>query len=104
MSDSPEQNPSEPRRLSRRALLYRAGGAGVVLASSPLISQLERAFKVSRAEAATSASTLNILTWEGYHDPSWLAEFKRKTGITVKATNVGAPAEMFAKVKANPGQ
>lgn len=105
MSDSPDSTPSESRRLSRRALLYRAGGAGVVLASSPLISQLERALGTSTAEAATSASnTLNILTWEGYHDPKWLGEFKRKTGITVNATNVGAPAEMFAKVKANPGQ
>ena len=92
MSDSPDSIPSESRPLSRRALLYRAGGAGVVLASSPLIAKLER-LGASTAEAATSASnTLNILTWEGYHDPKWLAEFNRKTGITVNATNVGAPA------------
>jgi spermidine/putrescine-binding protein len=51
-----------------------------------------------------SAKSLNILTWETYHDKKWLDEFKKKTGIEVKATNVGSPAEMFSKVKANPGQ
>jgi spermidine/putrescine transport system substrate-binding protein len=51
-----------------------------------------------------SAKSLNILTWETYHDQKWLDEFKKQTGIEVKATNVGSPAEMFSKVKANPGQ
>ena len=51
-----------------------------------------------------SAKSLNILTWETYHDKKWLDEFKKQTGIEVKATNVGSPAEMFSKVKANPGQ
>jgi len=106
MTDHQSQPPPEPRRLSRRALLYRAGGAGVVLASSPLIGRLEKSFKFSGdALAATrSATTLNILTWQGYQDPKWLAEFKAKTGITVNQESVGAPAEMFAKVRANPGQ
>jgi spermidine/putrescine-binding protein len=105
MSESPNPEFSGPRRLSRRALLYQATGAGVVLASSPLISKLERAFRVPTAMASTSASnTLNILTWEGYHDPHWLAEFTKRTGITVNSANVGAPAEMFAKVRANPAQ
>jgi len=69
----------------------------VVLASSPLISQLERVFGDSTAEAATSANTLNILTWEGYHDPSWLAEFKRteatvvfQSGFTANAGTVSS--------------
>jgi spermidine/putrescine-binding protein len=104
MSD--QESPSEPRRLSRRAMLYQMGGAGVVLASSPLVSRLEKRFRLtSDASAATrSATTLNILTWQGYQDPKWLAEFKAKTGITVNQESVGAPAEMFAKVRANPGQ
>jgi spermidine/putrescine-binding protein len=106
MSDQPSVPPSQPRRLSRRSLLYKAGGAGVVLASSPLITGLEKRFRfTSDALAATSAkTTLNILTWQGYQDPKWLAEFKAKTGITVHQESVGAPAEMFAKVKANPSQ
>jgi spermidine/putrescine transport system substrate-binding protein len=105
MSEDRSLPPSPSQRLSRRALLYRAGGAGVVLASSPLITELEKAFRVSSAMAGTSSSTtLNILTWQGYQDPKWLAEFKAKTGITVNQESVGAPAEMFAKVRANPGQ
>jgi spermidine/putrescine transport system substrate-binding protein len=104
MSD-PNHEPANPRRLSRRALLYQATGAGVVLASSPLLTRLERAFRVESAAAAPTASdTLNVLSWKGYHDQPWLAEFKRQTGITVNVAYVGSPAEMFAKVRANPGQ
>jgi len=51
-----------------------------------------------------SSDELNILTWEGYHQEPWLQEFTKDTGIKVNATNVGSPAEMFSKVKANPGQ
>lgn len=49
-------------------------------------------------------NTLNILTWETYHDTAWLDEFTKETGIKVNAVNVGSPDEMFAKVKANPNQ
>ena len=49
-------------------------------------------------------NTLNILTWETYHDKAWLDEFTQETGIKVNAINVGSPDEMFAKVKANPNQ
>ena len=48
--------------------------------------------------------TLNILTWQTYDEPEWLKEFEKETGIKVTATNVGSPAEMFAKVKASPDQ
>jgi spermidine/putrescine-binding protein len=51
-----------------------------------------------------SGETLNVLTWQTYHERDWLDEFEQETGITVNATNVGSPAEMFSKVKANPGQ
>jgi spermidine/putrescine transport system substrate-binding protein len=50
------------------------------------------------------AKTLNILTWETYHDPAWLDEFAKETGIKVNAVNVGSADEMFAKIKANPDQ
>ena len=48
--------------------------------------------------------TLNVLTWQGYHEQAWLDEFAEETGIKVNAVNVGSPDEMFAKVKANPDQ
>jgi spermidine/putrescine-binding protein len=51
-----------------------------------------------------SGETINLLTWETYDEPEWLEEFEKETGITVHSTNVGSPAEMFSKVKANPGQ
>src|SRR5689334_11732820 len=50
------------------------------------------------------ANTLNVLTWETYHDKAWLDEFTKQTGIKVNAVNVGSADEMFAKVKANPNQ
>ena len=51
-----------------------------------------------------SGETINLLTWETYDEPEWLKEFEEETGIKVNSTNVGSPAEMFSKVKANPGQ
>ena len=50
------------------------------------------------------AKTLNVLSWETYHDPAWLDEFTKETGIKVNVVNVGSPDEMFAKVKAAPTQ
>jgi spermidine/putrescine-binding protein len=49
-------------------------------------------------------NTLNILTWETYHDPAWLDDFAKESGIKVNAVNVGSADEMFAKIKANPNQ
>jgi len=55
-------------------------------------------------EASTSGEELNVLSWETYDEPEYLKEFEEETGIKVNETNVGSPAEMFSKVKANPGQ
>ncbi|OJU85028.1 MAG: hypothetical protein BGO11_04615 [Solirubrobacterales bacterium 70-9] len=55
-------------------------------------------------EESTEGEELNVLTWETYDEPEYLKEFEAETGIKVNATNVGSPAEMFSKVKANPGQ
>lgn len=51
-----------------------------------------------------AGTTLNVLTWETYHDQAWLDDFQKETGITVKAVNIGSADEMFAKIKANPQQ
>jgi spermidine/putrescine transport system substrate-binding protein len=48
--------------------------------------------------------SISVLTWDGYDEPEWLKEFESETGISVAATSVGSPAEMFSKVKANPSQ
>ncbi len=51
-----------------------------------------------------SGETLNVLTWQGYDEAPWLKQFEKETGIKVNAANVGSPAEMFSKVRANPNQ
>jgi spermidine/putrescine-binding protein len=56
------------------------------------------------APASDHVDSINILTWEGYHDQPWVDEWTAVTGVEVNVTNVGSPAEMFAKAKANPGQ
>jgi spermidine/putrescine-binding protein len=50
------------------------------------------------------AKTLNVLTWETYHDQKWLNEFTKQTGIKVNVVNVGSADEMFAKVKSAPSK
>jgi spermidine/putrescine-binding protein len=56
------------------------------------------------SSSSSDPNTLNVLTWETYHDTAWLDEFTKETGIKVNAVNVGSADEMFAKVKANPNQ
>lgn len=98
----------EPIYVSRRALIHRTVGLALgVTALEPLIRAAEASAgieKARRISAAQASETLNILTWETYDNTPWLTEFKKNTGITVNATSVGSPAEMFAKVRANPSQ
>jgi spermidine/putrescine transport system substrate-binding protein len=105
---------SEHHDLGLRRLLSRAGVFAVLLAVALLIaacggdddssSSTGGSTAASSGSSGSGAKNLKVLTWETYHDKAWLDEFKQKTGIKVEATNVGSPAEMFAKVKANPGQ
>jgi spermidine/putrescine-binding protein len=53
---------------------------------------------------SADTNTLNVLTWETYHDPAWTQAFTDETGIKVNTVNVGSADEMFAKIKANPDQ
>jgi spermidine/putrescine transport system substrate-binding protein len=97
-----------PIYISRRSLIHRAIGIGIGLtAAEPILRAATANAETAKAQsisAMEASQTLNILTWETYDNQPWLNEFKKRTGITVHATNVGSPAEMFAKTKANPGQ
>src|ERR1700730_15743588 len=111
MSDTSNNLPGTDRPpiyLSRRSLIHRTVGLALgATALEPLIRAAEANAGVNsarRVSASQASQTLNILTWETYDNQPWLDEFKKKTGITVSATKVGSPAEMFAKTKANPGQ
>lgn len=53
---------------------------------------------------SVDTNTLNVLTWETYHDSAWTQSFTDETGIKVNTVNVGSADEMFAKIKANPDQ
>jgi spermidine/putrescine-binding protein len=94
--------------ISRRSLIHRAIGIGIGLTGAEPILRAATAnaetAKARSISAMEASQTLNILTWETYDNQPWLNQFQKKTGITVHATNVGSPAEMFAKTKANPGQ
>ncbi|MDD5198823.1 MAG: extracellular solute-binding protein [Terrimicrobiaceae bacterium] len=47
--------------------------------------------------------TLRIIGWEGYMDPSFTAEFTRRTGYKIVPTYCGSSDEMYAKIKAGGG-
>ncbi len=111
-------DPGAPR-YSRKGFLGRAGLGVGALALPALLAACgggdDEPTSANGASGSTAVGetagggssqgeTLNILSWETYDDPAWLAEFKDATGITVNSAKVGAPAEMFAKVQANPGQ
>jgi spermidine/putrescine-binding protein len=111
MSDNERDLHSEDQPtiyISRRSLIHRAIGIGIGLtAAEPLLRAANadaHTGMTDRMSSMEASQTLNILTWETYDNQPWLNDFKKKTGITVRATNVGSPAEMFAKTKANPGQ
>jgi spermidine/putrescine-binding protein len=50
------------------------------------------------AGASAAEGELNLLTWEGYADPSFVKPFEKETGCRVSATYVGTNDEFVAKV------
>src|SRR5688500_3079469 len=95
--------------LSRRQVLQRGAvlGAGAVVGPGLLAAcgdDDESGSSGSISDQGGTSDELNILSWEGYHQEPWLADYKEQTGVTVNVTNVGSPAEMFSKVKASPDQ
>jgi spermidine/putrescine transport system substrate-binding protein len=89
-------------------LLAACGGGGSSSSSSGgetgSAAGAESESESESASSSGSGETINVLTWETYDEPEWIQEFEQETGIKVNATNVGSPAEMFSKVKANPSQ
>src|SRR5262249_58464946 len=83
--------------LSRRELLQRAAAAGLVLLAP---SVARGALGAGRAEAAIRASTINILTWETYHDDPWLKQAEQDLGLKFNAVRAGSVDEVFAKARA----
>jgi spermidine/putrescine-binding protein len=53
--------------------------------------------------AALKGSTLNLLVWEGYADPSFTKEFEEKYGVTVKSTYFSSSDDLVTKLNAGGG-
>ena len=101
------------RRRGAEAFVVMTALAAMALAACGGSSSTSSLSTAAATEAAASSAapvasgaetTLNMLTWQGYHDQAWLDECQQKTGVTVNAVNVGSPDEMFAKLKASPDQ
>ncbi len=53
--------------------------------------------------AARAEGELNILVWEGYADPSYVATFEQESGCKVSATYVGSNDDFVPKLAAGGG-
>lgn len=75
------------------------------LHSKHRIRRIAVALLLSLTLAACSSNnkSLNILTWQGYADPSFVKPFEKATGCTVTATYVGTNDEFVAKILAGGG-
>lgn len=61
------------------------------------------AFGVFTAASAHAGGQLNMLTWEGYTDPSFVKAFEAESGCKVNSTYVGSNDEFPAKLAAGGG-
>ena len=52
------------------------------------------------AGAGLAEGELNVLTWEGYTDPSFVEIFEKQSGCKVSSTFVGSNDEIIARVAA----
>ena len=68
-----------------------------------LLGSLTGSMGTVRAAQGT-CTELNLLTWEGYADDSWLKPFEDQYGVTVNPTYIGSGDEELAKIKAGGGQ
>ena len=55
------------------------------------------------AASARADGQVNILTWEGYGDPSFISQFEAETGCKVTATYVGSNDDFAPKLAAGGG-
>lgn len=53
--------------------------------------------------SAAAASTLNVLTWEGYADAQWVKPFEQKYHTKLNITYIGSDDELFAKIRGGQG-
>jgi spermidine/putrescine transport system substrate-binding protein len=67
-----------------------------------LVPVLGRLPLEAEAAAATreASNTLNILSWETYHDDPWIKQAEKDLGLDINVERVGSVDELFAKARA----
>jgi spermidine/putrescine-binding protein len=91
------------RPVTKRAGVIGAiAGLGLllVLALSAAISARSTA-SPNGASTCGKGQTINVLSWQTYHDLPWVQQFEKKTGIKVRVQDMGSVAEGLAKVTSN---
>ncbi len=74
-------------KFGRRQFLVGAGGGAAALAAPAFIRN------------ARAASEITIITWETYHEDSWISDWTAKTGIKVNVVRAGSNDEIFAQTQ-----
>src|SRR5437870_1336056 len=80
------------RPLTKRvAVIGAIAGLGLllVLAFSAARSASSTA-SPSGSSACGKGQTINVLSWQTYHDLPWLQQFEKKTSIKVRVQNMGS--------------
>ena len=72
----------------------------VVLLVIGMLGSMTSVGTVAARAAQGDCTELNLLTWEGYADDSWLVPFQEQYGVTVNPTYIGSGDEELAKIKA----
>lgn len=86
--------------VTRRAALTRAAAVGAGVLGSSLLAACGSSGSKATPSKVTS---LNVICWEGYTDPSFTKPFERRTGITINSTYIGSNDELIAKLRGSPG-
>ncbi|MEI7778932.1 MAG: extracellular solute-binding protein [Actinomycetes bacterium] len=92
------------RRKRRRVLAAIAVGASLLAACSSTASVAPSPSSSSTPGPLTGTGTINVLTWETYHNDPWVAQAEKDLGIKINITRAGSVDEMYAKARSNSSQ
>ncbi|RWC17212.1 MAG: extracellular solute-binding protein [Mesorhizobium sp.] len=73
------------------------GEIGKLLAVSSVLA-------LAIAGPANAGGKLRILTWDGYADKDWVAQFEKDNNATVEVVFAGSNDEMWAKIQGSQGK
>src|SRR3954453_7917091 len=105
---NPPVHDPQPSPLTRHTLLQRGGVLVVGSAFGPLIAACGGDDSSGSAAAQGTpggkpSGRIDFMSWQGYDAPDAMAPFKKRTGITLKATYMGNHDEIQTKILAARG-